>query len=134
MLDALAHLNWLAVAVAVIASFALGGIWFPLIVNRAYSVALGREMRKGTLSLVGPLLCLTVTTITSAILIRLLGVTTYAGGIEFGVLVGIGYLAPMIVNIAINPLFPRPFLYSLINAPYFITGSVLTSLILVGME
>ena len=133
MLDALAHLNWLAVVVAVIASFALGGIWFPLIVRRAYSIALGREMRKGTLSLVGPLLCMTVTTITSAILLHLLGVRTYAGGIEFGALAGIGYLTPMIVNIAINPLFPRPFLYSLINAPYFITGSVLTSLILVGM-
>ena len=134
MVDAFAHLNWLAVIVAVIAYFVLGGIWFPLIVKRAYIRALGSEMRSGALSLVGPLCCITITTITCAILIRLLGVTSYAGAIVFGLLVGIGYLTPMTVNIALNPLFPKPFLYSAVNAPYFIMGSVLVSLILVAMK
>ena len=133
MVAALAHLNWLAVLVAVIAYFVLGGIWFPLIVKRAYRRALESEMRSGALSLIGPLACITVTTVTCAILIHLLGVTSYTGAIEFGLLVGIGFLTPMTVNISINPLFPRPFLYSAINAPYFIMGSVLVSLILVAM-
>ena len=133
MVDAFAHLNWLAVIVAVTAYFIMGGIWFPLIVKRAYVAALKSDMRTGALSLVGPLACLTVTTTTCAILIRLLGVTSYAGAVEFGLLVGIGFLTPMTVNIALNPLFPRPFLYSAINAPYFIAGSVLVSLILVAM-
>ncbi len=118
MVDAFADLNWLAVIVASIAYFVLGGIWFPLIVKRAYIRALESEMRSGTLSLVGPLSCITLTTITCALLIRLMGVASYAGAVEFGLLVGIGYLTPMTVNIAINPLFPRPFLYSAINAPY----------------
>lgn len=133
MLDALGNLNWLAVLFAVIAAFVLGGVWFPLVVKRAYAVALGHEMKSGVLSLVVPLACTTVTTITSAVLIRLLAVSTYSGALVFGLLIGIGYLTPMVVNIAINPLFPRPFLYSLINAPYFIAGSVLVSLILVAM-
>ena len=133
MVDGFAHLNWLAIIAAVIAYFILGGIWFPLIVKRAYMRALESEMRSGALSLVGPLACITVTTITCAMLIHLLGVTSYIGAIQFGLLVGIGYLTPMTVNIALNPLFPKPLLYSVINAPYFIGGSVLVSLILVAM-
>ena len=133
MVDVFADLNWLAIIAAVIAYFILGGIWFPLIVKRAYMRALGSEMRSGALSLVGPLACVTVTTMTCAIFIHLLGVTSYAGAIEFGLLIGLGYLTPMTVNIALNPLFPRPFLYSAINAPYFVGGSVLVSLILVAM-
>lgn len=133
MADAIIHLNWLAIAVAVAAYFVLGGIWFPLVVRRAYAIALGREMTSGLLSLVSPLVCISITTITCAVLIRLLGITTFSGALAFGLLVGIGYLTPMTVNIALNPLFPRPFLYSAINAPYFILGSVLVSLILVAM-
>ena len=75
MADAFAHVNWLAVIIAVIAYFVLGGIWFPLIVKGAYIRALESEMRSGALSLIGPLCYITVTTITCAILIRLLGVT-----------------------------------------------------------
>ncbi len=129
VLSALAHLNWAAVVVAVASYFVLGGIWFPLIVKRAYAEALGTEMKSGILAILGPLPCLTVTTITCGLLIRLLGITTYAGALEFGLLIGIGFLTPMTVNIALNPLFPRPLLYSAINAPFFIGGSVLVSLI-----
>lgn len=134
MPDAAVHLNWTAIAIAVLASFALGGVWFPLVVKRAYAIALGREMKSGALALVGPLLCSMVTTTTSAVLIHALGVTTYAGAVGFGLLVGLGYQTPMVVNIALNPLFPRPFLYSLINAPYFVAASVVASLILVAMR
>ena len=131
-MDTIPHLNWLAVTLAVAAFFVLGGIWFPLVVRRAYAIALGREMKAGALSLVGPLLCVTVITITDAVFIRLLEIRSYAGAAELGVMVGIGYLSPMVVNIAINPLFPRPFLYSAINAPYFIVGNALASLVLVA--
>lgn len=48
----------------------------------------------------------------------------------FGLLVGIGYLVAQTFNIAINPNSPRPILYGLINAPYFIICSVVASIIL----
>ncbi len=133
MLNALGKLNWLAVAAAVGAYFFWGYIWFSFVVNRAYVVALGRERKTDVISLVGPLLCLTVTTITSATLMRAFGVTSYPGAIEFGLVVGLGYLLPMTVNIALNPLFPKPFLYSLINAPFFVIGSLMISLVLVAI-
>ena len=127
------EVNWLAVVAAIGAYFLWGYLWYSFVVNRAYVVALGRGPRKGALSIAGPLLCLTVTTITSATLMRAFGVTSYAGGLEYGLVVGLGYLLPMVVNIAINPLFPRPLFYSLINAPFFVVGSVMVSLILVAI-
>jgi hypothetical protein len=40
----------------------------------------------------------------------------------------------MTLNIAINPLFPRPFHYAAINAPFFVLGSLLASAILVALR
>ncbi len=133
MFHALGKVNWLAVVAAVGAYLLWGYVWYSFVVKRAYVVALGRGPRTGVLSLVGPLLCLTVTTIASAAMMRAFAITSYTGALEYGLIVGLGYLVPMVVNIAINPLFPRPLLYSLINAPFFLVGSVMVSLILVAI-
>ena len=53
---------------------------------------------------------------------------------EMGAVVGFGYLAAMTVNIAINPLFPRPFRYALISAPMFVLGSLMSSVVLVALS
>ena len=83
--------------------------------------------------MVGPFVCGAVIITTTAVLLRLLGIDSYGGAAELGALVGVGYLAAMTLNIAINPLFPRPFAYAAINAPMFVIGSVMASLILVAM-
>ena len=134
MIGSFMLLNWLAIVVAVIVYFAWGAVWFQLVVARAYVVALGVKQKPGVGALVVPLACMTVTTLTSAMLLRSLSVTSFTGAAIFGLIVGIGYLVPMTVNIAMNPLFPRPFFYSLINAPFFVVGSVLISLILTAMR
>ncbi len=137
MLTALNEVNWLAVAIAEAALFALGAVWFMLLFARAYVVALGREdapaQKPSALFIVTPLLCQTVIVITSAVLMRALGVTTYAAALEFGLIAGAGYLIPMVVNIAHNPNFPKPMQYNLINAPFFLLGSVIASMILVAL-
>ena len=137
MLEALRDVNWLAVGIADVALFALGAVWFMLVVARAYKTALGLKdapaQNPSALFIVGPFLCQTVIIITTAVLMGALGITSYDAAIEFGLIAGIGYLAPMVVNIAINPNFPRPMLYSLINAPFFLLGSVISSTILVAL-
>lgn len=129
-----ASLNWLAVLVAFVAASALGALYFTVIIAKPYVVALGRqgaERPKGTLaSGLGPIVCSLVVILTSAVLLRALDVTSLADGVVFGLIVGIGYLAAMTFQIAINPNFPRPILYGLINAPYFVVTSVITSGIL----
>ena len=137
MLKALSEVNWLAVGIAEAALFALGAVWFMLLFARAYVVALGREdapaRQRSALFIVAPLFCQTVIIITSAVLMRALSITTYAAALEFGLIVGIGYLIPMVVNIANNPNFPKPTQYSLINAPFFLLGSVIATTTLVAL-
>ena len=137
MTHAISHLNWLAIFVASVAHFLLGGVWFAALFAKPYATALGiadrPPQKPGVLFLAGPFSCGTVTIATTAVLLRALGITSYGDALALGLLVGVGYLAAMTLNIAINPLFPRPFAYALVNAPVFVIGSLMASAILVAM-
>ena len=138
MIDAFSQVNWLGVLAASIANFFLGGLWFAGLFARQYREALGiadRPAQKpGALFLVGPFLCSAVTIATTAVLLRALGITGYGDALLLGALVGIGYLVAMTMNIAINPLFPRPFHYALLNAPFFVAGSLMACAILIALS
>ena len=138
MIEALAHVNWLAVLVGSVVHFIFGAIWFVGLVGKRYAMLLGitdrPQEKPSPLSLAGPFVCSAVTIATSAILLRALSITTYGEGLGLSALVGVGYLVPMTVNIAINPLFPRPFAYALLNAPFFVLGSLMSCAILVAMS
>ncbi|MEG3123374.1 DUF1761 domain-containing protein [Sphingomonas sp. GB1N7] len=137
MIVAISQMNALAVLAASVAHFVLGGIWFVGIVAKRYPEALGiadrPQVKPGALFLLGPFLCSALTIATTAILFHALGITTYGDALILGGIVGVGYLVPMTLNIAINPLLPRPFYYTLLNAPYFIAGSIMASAILVAL-
>lgn len=134
MFNVLAEINWLAVLASTVVFAVLGGVYFPVIVAKAYRVALGNVgtdlPKPGPLSIVGPILSSFVIVVTSAVLLRALDVQALGDGIAFGLIVGIGYLVAQTFTIAINPNFPRPLLYGLINAPYFIVCAVAASTIL----
>ncbi|MBN9175783.1 MAG: DUF1761 domain-containing protein [Microbacterium sp.] len=133
MFTVLAQLNWLAILVAFIVSAALAAVYFPVLIAKPYAVALGRQDApsiKGTpVSNLGPVVCVLLITITSAVLLRAMDVTDVGEAVVFALIVGVGYLTVMTFQIAINPNFPRPLLYGLINAPYFILSSILTAII-----
>lgn len=137
MTDAFLQINWLAVLAATVANFVLGGLWFGALFARTYARVLGIEdrapARPAPIFLVGPLLCGAVTIVTTAFLLRLLGIADLGGALALGAVVGIGYLGAMTVNIAINPLFPRPLRYALLNVPMFVLGSLMASAILVAL-
>ena len=138
MIEAISGINFLAILAAVVASFILGGLWFVVIVGKIYAVAMGKEgqppEKPSPLYIFGPVVCNLVTIITSAILLRMLNIETIPDALAFGLLVGVGYILSTVMNIAINPNIPRPFLYTIINAPYFITSSLMTCVILVLMK
>jgi heme/copper-type cytochrome/quinol oxidase subunit 3 len=134
MFTVLAEINWLAVIVATLVFAILGGVYFTAVVGKPYAVALGNDGKQlpkpGPLFIVGPLVSSLVVVVTSAVLLRALDVTALVDGIAFGLIVGVGYLVAQTANIAINPNFPRPLLYTLINAPYFVVCTVAASAIL----
>jgi hypothetical protein len=138
MFSVLADINWLALVITVVASFLIAGVWFALVIAKPYAAALGREgtpaPAQTPVTMLGPLLCILATVLTSAVLIEALDVTSTGDAIAFGLIVGTGYLTAMTFQIAINPNFPRPLYYGALNAPYFVVTSVLSSVVLVAMR
>ena len=134
MFNVFAEINWLAVVAGTAVFAVLGGLYFAAIIAKAYAVALGNEGRDlpkpGPLFIVGPLIASLTVVITSAVLLRALAVESLGDGILFGLLVSVGYLLAQTFTIAINPNFPRPLLYGLLNAPYFVVCTVAASVIL----
>lgn len=138
MFDALLNLNWLSILVASVANFALGGVWFMVLFKRQYAAALqlearGDDEKPSALFIAGPFICGVVTIATTAFLFRLLETSTVGDALVLGAVIGLGFVGATTVNIAINPKFPDPLRYSLINVPYFVLGSLMSSLILVLM-
>ncbi|AUC12262.1 DUF1761 family protein [Agrobacterium pusense] len=138
MLSTFAQLPWIGVLAGTFAFFFLGGVYFGVLVPKQYIYVTGREklpqeqLKPMTpIFFVGPLICSFITVIADAFLIQALGVTDIADATTLGSLIGLGFLVPMIFNIAINPLFPRPLQYGMLNAPYFLTANVIACLLLV---
>ncbi|MDQ1041059.1 hypothetical protein QFZ75_007475 [Streptomyces sp. V3I8] len=138
MFSVLDDINWPALAIAAVASFLIAGVWFAAVIAKPYAAALGRAGTPAPsptpVTVAGPLVCTLVTVLTSAVLVEALDITGTGDAVVFGLLVGIGYLGAMTFQIAINPNFPRPLYYGLLNAPYFVLTSVLTSVVLVAMR
>ena len=138
MFNVFGDINYLAVVLATVVVAVFAGVYFAVLVPRYYAVALGRQdapaPAQSLLTNLGPVVCILLTTVASAVLLRALHVTTAADALAFGLVVGIGYLTAMTFQIAINPNFPRPLYYGAVNAPFFVVSSLVTSLILVGLR
>ena len=138
MFDVLGDINWLGFALAAIVSIGLAGLWFAVVIAKPYLVALGREdapaPQNDLVANLGPVVCTLLVTLTTAVLVEALGLAAVSDAITFGLIVGIGYLGAMTFQIALNPNFPRPLYYGLLNAPYFVLSAVLSSVILVGLR
>lgn len=134
MLTTTQPINWIGILAAAFAVMMLGWIWFAVLFARTYAAVLDRPYEPGAkmppLYIVGPSLCMLVTTIVSAWLMRAIGVVTLGGAIQFGLAIGAGYLGSTAVNMAINPLIPRPLAYGFLSASYFLVASVLISTVL----
>ncbi len=140
MFNVLTSLNWLGVAAAFAAYFLLGALWYLGLFPKAYRASLGKENEPNTgqnqqlLYIVGPAVCALIITITCAVLLHALHISSYGGALDFALLVGLGYLFANTVNIAINPNIPRPFFYGLITGSYHLVGMVLVNLILMALK
>tara|TARA_R110002124_G_scaffold109676_2_gene262760 strand:- start:25833 stop:26252 length:420 start_codon:yes stop_codon:yes gene_type:complete len=133
--SAFAQISLWGVLAAGVFGFVFGGVYFGALVPRYYAMALGRETmpaaRPDMLTVLGPFACNLVMIVTTAAIMRMVGITALADALSFGLVVGVGYLLAMCMTIAINPNFPRPFYYTMVNAPYFLVSSVVTSAVLV---
>ncbi len=137
MISQLANFNWLSVAIAFVVYCVLGGLWFTIFFTKPYKASLGKAnetLPNAPIFIFGPMICTLLITLTSAILIYALNITTVSGAFEFSLLVGIGFLTANTVNIAINPNIPRPILYGIISGAYHLVCITLANVIIVLMK
>lgn len=138
MFNVLADINWLGFVIALVVSVVFAGVWYAVVIAKPYLVALGREAepapQNDLIRNLGPLVCTVIVTLTTAVMVEALDIASTADAIAFGLIVGVGYLSAMTFQIALNPNFPRPLYYGLLNAPYFIISAVTTSVIMVAMR
>lgn len=92
----LTGLNWLAILVATVAGFALGGIWYGPIFGDAWLAALGKtadQIQPSATPFVISFFTSLVTAIVLAMFISALNISTLGGGVMIGLLVGVGFIA-----------------------------------------
>ncbi|OMP77881.1 DUF1761 domain-containing protein [[Flexibacter] sp. ATCC 35208] len=137
MISQFAQLNWISVAIAFVAYSIHGALWFTVWFPKPYRRSLGKEnetLPNKPIFIVGPAICSLVITITTALLLYALQISSIKAGIEFGLLIGIGFLVANTVNIAINPNIPRPILYGIISGSYHLVGILIVNAILIAMK
>ena len=138
MIGQLLNLNWVSVAIAFVAYFMLGALWFTLFFKKQYAISLGKEneppQKPAPIFIIGPAICSLVITITTAILMSALKIDSYQSAIELGLIVGTGYLVANTVNIAINPNIPKPIFYGIISGSYHLVGIIVVCIILCAMK
>lgn len=135
MFNVLGDISVLALLVAFVAYFVLGGVWFAAVFSKQYKASLGRAadapQPSSLLFIVGPALCTAVVVVASSVLIEALDITAVGDAVVFALIVGIGYLVANTVNIAINPNMPRPLYYAAISGGYHVLGILLASVLYV---
>ena len=138
MTHTLSQLPWLGILVAFVTYSALGAVWFTALFRKQYLITLGRPTNepqsKDPIYFVGPMVCNFLVILTSAILMNMLGITTYGAAISFALLVGFGYLVTNTMNIAINPNMPRPIVYGLLTGACHIVAIIAVCLVLVALK
>jgi Protein of unknown function (DUF1761) len=135
MFENIAGIHWWGALVATVLVTVLAGVYFTAVIGKSYATAVGRDpgapAPSGPLFIAGPLVCNVVTVLASAVLISALNIVTLGAALQFGLIVGLGYLVAMTFQVAINPVFARPLFYGLINGPYFLISSLIISVCLV---
>ncbi|HZO63411.1 MAG TPA: DUF1761 domain-containing protein [Kribbellaceae bacterium] len=133
----LGDLNWLAVIVAAIVYFAIGGAWFaPFAFGKIWQEAIGwteADAAKATpasMYVIPAVTCL-VETIALAMLAEATGTDTFGEGIVLGIVAGVGLTAAALyVTGFFDPRKPKPGQWIAITAGYHVVGLLVGAIIL----
>jgi hypothetical protein len=134
--DALSDLNWLAVLVAALAYFAIGALWYaPPLFGKAWMAAGGMTPPEAG-SRPSPAIYLTplVGSVLSAVALGMLAKATDTDslqrGIALGLVVAIGFAAPIIfVTAQFESQKPKPMVWGAITAGYHVVGNLVAAII-----
>jgi len=129
------YINWIAVAVAALAYFVLGALWYSKILFAPKWIAYLKidindpNAKKGMgLMFGGSLVMMFVSSLAVAILAGRLELSGWMSGIKLGALIGICFC---MTTIAINYLYEKkPLGLFLINGGYQLVGNIIAAIII----
>lgn len=131
----LADVNWLAIVVATVAYFALGGAWFsPPLFGNIWMRSIGWEpdddSRPGVAVYLGPLLTCFVATVAVAMVAAASGAETFGDGIVVGLVTGLGIAgAVLFVTGYFDPKKPKPMTWFGVMASYHLLGLLIAGVV-----
>jgi Protein of unknown function (DUF1761) len=135
--DVLGDLNWLAVIVAAIAYFVLGGIWYsPPVLGKQWTRASGFQQPQdgqspGAGIYVAPLIGDLIAAIAVGMVAAASSTDTFTEGLVLGLVIGIGVAGVIIGTTAVfESNKPEPITWFWITAAYHLVGFILMSVIL----
>jgi hypothetical protein len=134
--DTLGDLNWLAVIVAALAYFALGGLWYsPVLFGNQWMKAAGVEMpadgrRPGAAIYASPLIGDLVSAIATGMLAAATASTTVGEGLVLGIVVAVGYSLVLAATTAtFSQNMPAPWTWFAITGAYNLVGLAIVGVI-----
>jgi len=134
MLDAFAQLNWLAIAVAALAYYLLGAVWFTPLFGKAWDRAIGHDRsadrRFGADYYVVPLLSATAVSVALGVILAATGFERMGDALGLGAVVGLGVAFAVSINNALTPHTPHPYLFGAVTGGYHLVGVIAVAAIL----
>ena len=132
--DSLSDLNWLAVIVAAVAYFALGGIWYSdALFGKQWRAATGQEMGEDGKPSAGQIVTNLALWIIAAIALGLIsmsiGADSLGEGVVLGLVVSFGFIGTNRIVARLYEGQPSAALMK-INAPYHLLGYAIMGAIL----
>lgn len=133
MLDAFAHLNWLAVALAALAYYLLGAAWFTPLFGKAWDRSIGYDRSQATkfrpAYYVVPLVSAVLVALALGLILAALA-PSFGEALIVGVIVGLGVAAAVSINNALTPHTPHPYVFGAVTGGYHLVGIVIVSAII----
>lgn len=137
MTENLTDIDWFATAIATLASYALGALWFTPLFGRVWDRSIGFDRSEGRpfgpAYYLVPLVCSATTALIASVLVAVSGARGWADGFVVGLIIGVGF-AVVSVNNAVAPNVLRPFLFGAVVGGYHLTGSIVVALTVVGLR
>lgn len=134
MLAAFAHLNWFAVALAGLAYYLLGAVWFTPFFGKAWDHSIGYDRseaaRFGPDYYIVPLASAVVVAIALGLILSALAPSTVWDGMSVGAVIGLGIAGAVSVNNALTPHTPHPYDFGAVTGGYHFVGIVIVSAII----
>jgi hypothetical protein len=134
MLD-FSGLNWLAILVATVASFVLGGFWYGRLFGKAWLAAISKteeDLKPIPAPFIISFFTALITAIVLAMFIQALDIASLSAGIKVGLLIGIGFIATAMASDSAFCGWGLK-LWS-IQAGYRVVYSVIMGMILAGWQ